>query len=157
MIEKLIKVGNLRRHIRKADREEEPAPAAGRITIGKVSPPESRPTINYILGGLLNDKYQSKRQQKKLMRATTIKAQVNVVHTSGSQEETEPIDDPISFPPVNPNRVIVVHYDALVLILCINDFDVHRVLVDPGRAADLFQLLAFSQMMLSPQMLNSVG
>ena len=44
---------------------------------------------------------------------------------------------PIAFPSVNPNRVIVPHYDALVLILCINGFDVHRVLIDPGSATDL--------------------
>ena len=81
---------------------------------------------------------------------------MNVVYTSGSREETKPIDDPISFPPVNPNRVIVPHYDTLELTLCINGFDVHRVLVDPGSTTDLLQLLAFNQMKLSPQMLNSV-
>ena len=85
-----------------------------------------------------------------------IKARVNAVHTSGSREETKPIDDPISFPPINPNRIIVPHYDALVLTLYINDFDVHRVLVDLSSAADLLQLPAFNQMKLSPLMLNSV-
>ena len=115
MIEKLIKAGHLRRYIREVDWEEEPALVKGRITIDAVTSLESRPTINYILGGSLDDQYQSKRQQKKLLRAATIKAQMNVVHTSGSREETEPIDGPISFPPVNPNRVIVPHYDALVL------------------------------------------
>ena len=49
------------------------------------------------------------------------------------------------------------HYDALVLTLCINDFDVQRVLVDPGSTADLLQSLAFNQMKLSPLMLNSSG
>ena len=49
------------------------------------------------------------------------------------------------------------HYDALVLTLCINGFDVHRVLVDPGSTAYLLQLLAFNQMKLSPLMLNSSG
>ena len=49
------------------------------------------------------------------------------------------------------------HYDALVLTLCINNFDVHRVLVNPGSAADLLQPLAFNQMKLSLQMLNSAG
>ena len=49
------------------------------------------------------------------------------------------------------------HYDALVLTLCINDFDVHNVLVDSNNAADLLQLPAFNQMKLSSQMLNSAG
>ena len=47
------------------------------------------------------------------------------------------------------------HYDALVLKLCINGFDVHMVLVDPSSAADLLQLLAFKQMKLSLGVLNS--
>ena len=48
------------------------------------------------------------------------------------------------------------HYDALVLTLYINSFDVHRVLVDPGTATDLLQLPAFNQMKLSLLMLNLV-
>ena len=53
--------------------------------------------------------------------------------------------------------VIVPHYDAMVLTLCINGFDVHRVLIDPGSIADLLQLLAFKQMMLSFGVINSIG
>ena len=49
------------------------------------------------------------------------------------------------------------HYDALVLTLCNNGFDVHRVLVDPGSVAGLLQLPAFKQMKLSLGMMNSVG
>ena len=48
------------------------------------------------------------------------------------------------------------HYDALVLTLCINAFDVHRVLIDLGSATDLVQLPAFKQMKLSLGMVNSV-
>ena len=109
-----------------------------------MAPPESRLTINNILGGPLDDQYQLKRQQKKLLRVATVKARVNVVLISASREETKPINGPISFPPINPNRVIVPHYDALLLTLCINSFDVHRVLVDPGSVADLLQLPVFS-------------
>ena len=47
------------------------------------------------------------------------------------------------------------HYDALVLTLCISSFDGHKVLVDPGSAANLLQLLAFNQMRLSLGVLNS--
>ena len=85
-----------------------------------------------------------------------VKARMNGVHTKSSHREAEPIDDPISFPPVNSNRFIVPYYDALVLTLCINGFDVHRVLVDPGNATDLLQLPTFIQMKLSSSMLNSV-
>ena len=49
------------------------------------------------------------------------------------------------------------HYDALVLTLYIHGFDVHKVLVDPGSAADLLQLLAFKQMKLSLGVVNSAG
>ena len=75
----------------------------------------------------------------------------------GGHEETKPIDGPISFPHVNPKKIIVPHYDALVLKLCINGFDVHRVLVDPTSVIDLLQLSAFKQMKLSLSVLNSSG
>ena len=107
------------------------------------TPTEYRPTINYILGGPFDNQYQSKFQQNKLLRAAIGKARVNVIHLEGKHEETKPKDGLISFPPSNLNRIIVPHYDALVLTLCINGFDVHRVLVDLGNVVDLLQLLAF--------------
>ena len=41
--------------------------------------------------------------------------------------------------------------------MCINSFDVHMVLVDPGSAADLLHLLAFKQMGVPLDHLNSAG
>ena len=61
LIERLIKVGHLRGYIREDEREEDPTPTTGIITIDGVAPLESRPAINYILGGPLDDQYQSKR------------------------------------------------------------------------------------------------
>ena len=153
MAERLIKAGHRRRYIREVDREEESTHAIGRITTGSATPLVSRPAINYIQGGSLDDQYRLKLQQKKLLRATIVKARVNALHISGSREETKPIDGPISFPLVNLNRVIMPHYDALVLTLCINGFDVHKGLVDTGRTVDLLQLPAFNQRKLSSQML----
>ena len=83
-------------------------------------------------------------------------ARVNAIHTRGSREETESINGLTSFPPVKPNKVIVPHYDALVLTLCISGFYIHRVLVDPGSTIDLLQLPAFNQMKFSSGMLNSI-
>ena len=98
MVERLIKAGHLRRYIREVDHGEESEPTVDKITTGAAASPDFRPAINYILGGSLDDQYQSKRQQKKLLRAATVKAQVNAVHTSGIREETKPIDDPYPFP-----------------------------------------------------------
>ena len=149
-------MGHLTRYVKEVDRGAESMPIADRITVDATTPSESRSAINYILGGQFDDQYRSKCQQNRLLRAATVKARVNAVHTRGSREETKPIDGPISFSLVNPNRVIVPHYDAIVLTLCINGFDLHRVLIDPSRAVNWLQLPTFNQMKLSSQILNSV-
>ena len=156
-MEKLTKAGNLRRYTTETDHGVESGQARDRITTGTVVPLESRPTINYILGIQSDDQYQLKRQQRKVLRAATIKARVNAIHVEGRHEETKPIDGPISFPHVNPNIIIGPYHDALVLTLCINSFDVHRVLVDLGSVPDLLQLPSLKQMKLSLVMVNSVG
>ena len=157
LVEKLIKAGHLRKYLREVDQGVESGQPIRRITANPRASSEPRLAINYILGGPTDDQYQSKRQQNRLFKAATIKAKVIVVHTKSSQGEVEPIDGHISFPLVNPNKVIVLHYDALVLTLCINGFDVHKILVDLGSTTYLLQLPAFTQMKLSPDMLNSVG
>ena len=92
-----------------------------------------------------------------MLRATTVRARIKTIHALDNSRVVQPIDDPISFPLINPSRVIVSHHDALILTLCINDFDVHRVLVDPSSAIDLLQLPAFRQMNISLDRLSSVG
>ena len=82
---------------------------------------------------------------------------MNTISTSENTTVAQPIDGSISFPPVNPTRVITPHYDALVLTFCINGFDVHRVLVDPGSAADLLHLPAFKQIRVPIDHLSSAG
>ena len=154
-MEKLIKAGHLRRYVKEVDQREEQGEAVDRVTIGVAIPSKSKPTINYILGCPSDDQYQSKCQQKRLLKVSIVKARINAIHIKGSHEETKPIDGPISFPPINPKRNIMPHYDAMVLTLYINDFDVHRVLVDPSSAADLLQLPAFKQMKPSLSMMNS--
>ena len=142
-MERLIKAGHLRRYVRETTCGAEDSLVVERIAASTELLPEPRPTINYNLGGPVNDYYQSKRQKRRLLRAATPRARVNTIHIPNSSRAIQPIDGPISFPPVNPSKVITLHHDALVLTLFINDFDVHRVLVDPGNAVDLLQLPAF--------------
>ena len=106
-MEKLIKAGHLRRYVKEGDHIEESRQSADRIATETTIPSESRSAINYILGGPSDNQYQSKCQQKKLLRAATVKARINAIHTKGNHEETKPINGPISFPSVNPNRIIM--------------------------------------------------
>ena len=92
-----------------------------------------------------------------MLRAASAKAWINTDNTLGSSAAIQPVDDPISFPPINLTRVITPHYNALVLTLCINNFDVHRVLVDLGNASDSLHLPAFRYMKVPLDRLSSAG
>ena len=82
---------------------------------------------------------------------------MNTIHIPNSSREIQLIDGLISFSPVNPSRVITPHHDALVLTLCINNFDVHIALVDLGSATNLLNLPAFRKMNISFERLSSAG
>ena len=97
----------------------------------------------------MDDQYQSKFQKRRMLCAATVQTRVITIHIPYSSREIQPINDPISFPPINPSMVITPLHDALILTLCINDFDLHRVLVDPSSAADQLQLPASRQMSIS--------
>ena len=105
-----------------------------------------RPAINFILGGPTDSQYHSKKQKRKMLWAASVRARVNTVSARENITAVQPVDGSISFSPINLTLVITPHYDALVLNICINSFDVHRVLVDPGSAADLLHLPAFKKM-----------
>ena len=90
-----------------------------------------------------------------MLRTALIRARVNTISNQGNAPAAQPVDGPISFPPINLTRVVTPHYDALVLTVCINSFDVHRVLVDLSSAADLLHFPAFKQMRVSIDHLHS--
>ena len=156
-MDRLIRAGHLRRNVRETVCSAKAAPAVERIAASAKLPLEPQPTTNYILGGSANDQYHSKNQKKRRLRAATTRSQVNTIYIPNSSREIQPIDGPISFPLNNPSKVITPHHDALLLTLCINDFDMHRVLVDPSSVADLLQLPAFKQMNTSFDRLSSKG
>ena len=92
-----------------------------------------------------------------MLWAASVRDRVNTISNRGDVPAILPVDGLISFPPINPTQVITPHYDALVLTICINNFDVHRVLVDPGSAADPLHLPAFNQMRILIDHLHSAG
>ena len=91
-----------------------------------------------------------------MLRAASVKARVNTISTLESSTTVQPIDGPISFPPINPAQVITPYYDVLILTLCINNFDVHKVLVDPTSTTELLHLQTFKHMKVPLSHLSSV-
>ena len=49
------------------------------------------------------------------------------------------------------------HRDALILTLGVGDYDVRRILVDPGSSADLLQVAVIKQMGFIPSSLENPG
>ena len=92
-----------------------------------------------------------------MLQTASVKARVNTISTRENTTVAQPINHPISFSHVNPTRVITPHYDALVLTVCINGFDVHKVLIYPGSVADLLHLPAFKHMRVPIDHLSSAG
>ena len=58
---------------------------------------------------------------------------------------------------MDPARVLQPHRDALILTLGVGDFDVKRILVDPGSSADLLQVAVIKQMGFIPSSLENPG
>ena len=79
-----------------------------------------------------------------MLRAASVRARVNTVSNRGDITIVLPVDGPISFPPINPTRVITPHYDALILVLMCT-------------GPNLLHLPAFKQMRVPIDHLCSVG
>ena len=157
LIERLIRADHFRRYLREPTRGATVAPTTDRAIEEIEHAPEPRLTINFILGGPADSQYQSKKQRRRMIRAASIRARVNIISNRENVPAVLPVDDPISFPPINPTRVITPQYDALILIVCINIFDVPRVLIDPGSAVNLLHLPAIKKMRVPIDHLHSAG
>lgn len=141
---KLIKVEHLRQYVRTIGRQDE-ATREG-LERALISPAALRVVINYIHEELVDEKYQSKRQRRRLVHTTSVKERVNIVQCTFTNESARPIDGPIIFPPVDFYRVNLPHEDALVLTLGIGEFDVCKILVNSGSSTSDLQISAYRQM-----------
>ena len=67
----------------------------------------------------------------------SVRERINSVQHTFSEGSVHPIDDMITFPLVNVNRVLQPHENALILTVRVGDFDVKRILVDSSSSDDL--------------------
>ena len=79
------------------------------------------------------------------------------VHCIFIEESMCPINDTITFPPINVNRVLQSHEDNLILTLGVGRFDVWRILVNPSSSANLLQMSAYRKIGYSPFALKNLG
>ncbi|RVW25219.1 hypothetical protein CK203_105969 [Vitis vinifera] len=85
-------------------------------------------------------------EKAEIAAAASIRERINSIRPGLTGEGPRPIDGTIIFPPVDPTRTLQPHRDALILSLEIGDFDVRRILVDPGSSADLVQASVIGHM-----------
>ncbi|RVW34326.1 hypothetical protein CK203_097817 [Vitis vinifera] len=137
LVERLIKAGHLKQYLRSdtGGRDASQHHNSG-APMASVAP---KAVINYINGGPSDEEYDSRRKKQKLLRAASIRERINSIRQGLTGEGPRPIDGTIIFPPVDPTRKLQPHRDALILSLEIEEFDVRRILVDPGSSADLVQ------------------
>ena len=139
MVKRLIRAGHLKQYLR--------SDAGGRDNTGAPKAPAApKAVINYINGGPFDEEYNSKRKRQKLLLAASVRERVNSIRPGIIEGDPSPIDGTIIFPPVDPTQILHPHRDALILSLEIGDFDVRRILVDPGSSADLVQASVISHM-----------
>nr|CAN80938.1 hypothetical protein VITISV_035835 [Vitis vinifera] len=82
--------------------------------------------------------------RQKLLRAASVRECINSIRPGITGGGPRPIDGTIIFPPVDLTRILHPHRDALILSLEVEDFDVRRILVDPGSSTDLVQASVIS-------------
>nr|CAN82272.1 hypothetical protein VITISV_006243 [Vitis vinifera] len=144
LVERLIKAGHLKQYLRSdtggRDASQHHSSGAPR------APATPKAVINYINGGPSDEEYDSRRKRQKLLRAASIRERINSIWPGLTGRGPRPIDGTIIFPPVDPTWTLQPHRDALILSLEIGDYDVRRILVDPGSSADLVQASVVSHM-----------
>ena len=145
-MERLIKVGHLQQYVRVASEQRESAwDLAVQAPTTSAAP---RAIINYIHKGPANEKYSSKRTRQRLLHAASVRERISFIQHNLPKGSTRHVDGTITFfpfppsPPINAIKVLHSHEDAMVLTLGISEFDVRRVLIDPGSSADLLQMPA---------------
>nr|CAN68057.1 hypothetical protein VITISV_020837 [Vitis vinifera] len=144
LVERLIKAGHLKQYLC-SDAGGKDA-SHNHNTEALKAPPAPKAVINYINGGPSDEEYDSKRKRQKLLRAASVRERINSIRPGLTKGGPRPTDGTIIFPPVDPTRTLQPHRDALILSLKIGDFDVRRILVDPGSSADLVQTSVVSHM-----------
>ena len=147
-VETLILQGKLQKFVRKSkpyrrqqrdEKDREPETGGKKTSIGE---------IRTILGGLV-----ARGSSKSLKKAYA--REVNSVHSQLPPSKTSRCSEPdITFSEKDTSGIRQPHDDPLVIMLRMEEFNIHWVLVDNGSLADIIYLPTFQQMKLSKEKLR---
>ena len=151
LVERLIRAEHLKQYVRTTGGQRETTQDL--VVQALASSAVPRVVINYIHGGPVDERYNSKWKRQRLLHATFVREWVSSVQHNFSKESMHLVDGTITF----AIRVLQPHENALVLTLGISGFDLRRVLVNPSSSIDLLQMLAYKQMGHSPSVLENLG
>ncbi|KAL2480023.1 Ribonuclease H [Abeliophyllum distichum] len=137
-IERLIKRGQLSKFV-KADKEK------GKEAEYRQQPPPRAGVINVIVGGIAagGDSNSARKSYARGNRSTSV-------------GKNERFSQNITFNDEDLEGMTCPHDDALVIVADIADFDVKRVLVDNGSAADVMSWEVFLGLKISPSKIKPV-
>ena len=139
-IEALIRQGKLQKFVRKERTDQPPQEHQPRRDNERPRPPIG--DIRMIVGGT-SAAGSSKKARKTYLRM------VQNVQMTGSVPKIARRDSPIvGFSEEDARRLHHPHDDALVVTVQLEEYNLHRVLVDNGSSADILYYLAFQQMMI---------
>ena len=137
-IKALIKQGKLQRFVKKERTDQPPQEQNPRRDNERSRPPIG--DIRMIVGGTAVTR-SSKRARKTYLRM------VQNVQLTGAVPRVAQRESPtIRFSEEDVRRLHHPHDDALVVSIRIEDYNMHRVLIDNGSSADILYYLVFQQM-----------
>ncbi|RVW15553.1 hypothetical protein CK203_077737 [Vitis vinifera] len=144
LVKRLIKARHLKQYLRSNARGRD---ASRNHNSGAPRAPAApKAVINYINRGPSNEKYDFKRKRQKLLRAALVRRACQLHPAKDNWEGPLPHRWNNHFPISRPHPDIVAAPRRPHPVLEIGDFDVRRILVDPGSSADLVQASVVSHM-----------
>ena len=92
---------------------QQAAPEAAAQAPASLTTPKA--IINYIHRGPIDDKYNFRWQRRRLLNAASIREQISSVQGTFAEGSVHPVNDTITFPPIDVDQVLQTHEDTLIL------------------------------------------
>ena len=122
MVEKLIKVRHLKQYVHnKQAKKDGTKSSSAQAPASSIAP---KAIINYIHGSPIDDKHNFRRKRQRFFRMATVREQISPLQHIFTKGSVHLINNTITFPSTDVNRVLQSHEDTLILTLGVGGFKV---------------------------------